>query len=54
MTRFHFRGKWEAVAESGEKFAVDLEEGEERWDDYDEKAEVPVSLSEFVSEVVRA
>lgn len=54
ITRFLFRGNWEAVAESGAKFDVDLDEGEDRWDDYDEKGEVPVSLSEFVSDVVKA
>lgn len=53
MTRFHFRGNWIATTEGGKTFDVDLDEGEDRWDDYDEDAEVPVSISEFKSEVVR-
>jgi len=54
VTRFHFRGPWIAVTEEGKEFEVDLEEGaEDRWDDYDEDAGVPVSISEFKSEVVR-
>ncbi|KAL1406011.1 hypothetical protein Q8F55_007694 [Vanrija albida] len=54
VTRFHFRGGWLADAEeSGETFEVDLDEGEERWDDYDESASAPVSVSEFTSAVKR-
>ncbi|CAK9779979.1 unnamed protein product [Cutaneotrichosporon oleaginosum] len=54
VTKFHFRGAWRAKGETGATFEVDLDEGEDRWDDYDEDAGVPVSLSEFRSEVKRA
>jgi hypothetical protein len=53
VTNFHFRGRWLVETEEGTKFEADLEEGEERWDDYDEKTESPVSISEFKSEVSR-
>lgn len=53
VTKFHFRGRWIVETAEGTKFEADLEEGEERWDDYDEKTEEPVSISEFVSAVSR-
>ena len=61
MTGYHFTGRWTCVgAESGSKFEYDLDEiaqeggGDEgRWDDYDEKAEAAVSVSEMQSRVVR-
>lgn len=54
VTKFHFRGRWVGTTEGGAKFEIDLDEGEDRWDDYDEKTEAPVSVSEFVCEVARA
>lgn len=54
FTKYHFRGKWTCVGEeSGTKFEFDLDEEEDRWDDYDEKAEAPVAVSEFQAKVVR-
>jgi len=56
FTNFHFRGKWLATGEeSGTPFEIDFEEGVEegRWDDYDEKAESPVGVSELKAKVER-
>jgi len=56
FTNFHFRGKWLATGEdSGTPFEIDFEEGVEegRWDDYDEKAEAPVGVSELKAKVER-
>jgi hypothetical protein len=57
FTAFHFRGRWTCKGEeSGTKFEVDFEDGEEegRWDDYDEKAGQPVGVSELKSKIERA
>lgn len=56
FTSFHFRGKWKCEGEDSEtQFDIDWsavdEEG--RWDDYDEKAELPVSISELKSKIER-
>ena len=60
VTAYHFTGRWTCVgSESGSKFEYDLDEiaqegGDEgRWDDYDEKAEGAVSVSEMESRIVR-
>ncbi|KAK1922486.1 hypothetical protein DB88DRAFT_495268 [Papiliotrema laurentii] len=56
FTTFHFRGKWLATGEeSGTPFEIDFEEGVEegRWDDYDEKAEAPVAVSECKAKIER-
>lgn len=39
--------------ESGTKFEFDLDEEEGRWDDYDEKSEIPVAVSEFQAKIQR-
>ncbi|KAK4685283.1 hypothetical protein P7C73_g4868, partial [Tremellales sp. Uapishka_1] len=63
FTTFHFRGKWKCVGvESGTPFEFDLDDREEndgngeevRWDDYDEKAETPVGVSEMQSKIQKA
>ncbi|EKC99767.1 hypothetical protein A1Q2_05913 [Trichosporon asahii var. asahii CBS 8904] len=53
VTKFHFRGKWVAETEGGKEMECDFDEGEDRWDDYDEDGGVPVSVSEMRSEVKR-
>ncbi|KAJ3499489.1 hypothetical protein NMY22_g19503 [Coprinellus aureogranulatus] len=54
FTGFEFKGPWKCVgAESGTKFDdIDLGDGE--WVDYDEKAALPVGISELKSEWSRA
>ncbi|KAG5727876.1 UPF0587 protein [Termitomyces sp. T112] len=50
---FDPRGIWECKGSSGAVFAdVDLGEGD--WNDYDEKAALPVGITEFKSEWSRA
>ncbi|KAH9487027.1 UPF0587 protein [Psilocybe cubensis] len=50
---FDPRGTWKCVGTTGTKFPeVDLVEGE--WNDYDEKAALPVGISEFGSRWDRA
>jgi len=55
FTAFHFRGRWKCVGEdSREPFEFELEQdGEGRWDDYDEKAGAPVGASELRSSIER-
>ncbi|WVR09116.1 hypothetical protein IAU60_006178 [Kwoniella sp. DSM 27419] len=58
FTEFHFHGRWTAKgSESGAGFEIDWDElakeGEERWDDYDEKVEAAVSISDLKSEIRR-
>ncbi|XP_006454690.1 hypothetical protein AGABI2DRAFT_198135 [Agaricus bisporus var. bisporus H97] len=53
FTGFHPEGIWKCVGSNGTVFdSVDLTEGE--WDDYDEKAALPVRISEIESEWSRA
>ncbi|CAD6565049.1 MAG: hypothetical protein TREMPRED_000669 [Tremellales sp. Tagirdzhanova-0007] len=59
FTGFQFRGRWRCRGEeSGTEFEIDLDQedgGEEgRWDDYDEKAQCPVGISELRAKVERA
>jgi hypothetical protein len=58
FTKYHFRGKWKCKGEeSGTPFEFDLDENdgedEGRWDDYDEKAETPVGVSDFQAKIER-
>jgi len=56
FTNFYFRGKWLANGEESETpFEIDFEEGVEegRWDDYDEKTEAPVGVSECKAKIER-
>jgi len=58
FTKYHFRGKWKCKGEeSGTAFDFDLDENdgedEGRWDDYDEKAEAPVGVSDFQAKIER-
>ncbi|KAF9015068.1 hypothetical protein BDQ17DRAFT_13321 [Cyathus striatus] len=53
FTGFDPRGIWKCVGESGTVFPeVDLSDGE--WNDYDEKAALPVGISDIQSEWSRA
>ncbi|TYJ54074.1 hypothetical protein B9479_005260 [Cryptococcus floricola] len=60
FTEFHLRrGKWVCEGEdSGKAFEIDwdelAQEGEERWDDYDEDKGEAVGVSELKSKVERA
>lgn len=54
FTNFEPRGQWKCKgAESGTPF-TDIEFEDGRWDDYDEKSESPVSVSEMSAKFERA